>query len=85
MIDRKFIDAQLIQLNVTGAHHLQLHDNDIHRFYELLDKIDRPINTYDYELPVKQQEPAAVKPTQSVVEVHQHQISTLCTRSFYIN
>ena len=44
-------------------------DVDIHRFNELLDMIDRPVNTYDYEIPVKQQEP--VKPTQSVVEVHQ--------------
>ena len=44
-------------------------DDDIHRFNEILDVIDRPVNTYDYEIPVKQQEP--VKPTQSVVEVHQ--------------
>ena len=44
-------------------------DDDIHRFNELLDVIDHPVNTYDYEVPVKQQEP--VKPTQSVVEVHQ--------------
>ena len=44
-------------------------DDDIHRFYELLDVIDRPVNTYDYEVPVQQQEP--VKPTRSVVEVHQ--------------
>ena len=44
-------------------------DDDIHQFYEFLDKIDRPVNTQDYKVPVKQQEP--VKPTQSVVEVHQ--------------
>ena len=44
-------------------------DDDIHRFNELLDVIDRPVNTYDYEVPVKQQK--SVKPTQSVVEVHQ--------------
>ena len=44
-------------------------DDDIHRFNELLDVIDRPVNTYDYKALVKQQEP--VKPTQSVVEVHQ--------------
>ena len=44
-------------------------DDDIHRFYEFLDVIDRPVNTYDYEVPVQQQEP--VKPTRSVVEVHQ--------------
>ena len=44
-------------------------DDDIHRFNELLDMIDRPVNTYDYKVPVKQQEP--VKATQSLVEVHQ--------------
>jgi hypothetical protein len=44
-------------------------DDDIHRFNELLDVIDRPVNTNDYKVPVKQREP--VKPTQSVVEVHQ--------------
>ena len=44
-------------------------DDDIHQFYEFLDKIDRPVNTQDYEVSVEQQEP--VKPTQSVVEVHQ--------------
>ena len=43
-------------------------DDDIHRFNELLDMIDRPINTNDYEVPLKQN---PVKPTQSVVEVHQ--------------
>ena len=41
-------------------------DDDIHRFNDLLDVIDRPVNTQDYEVPVK-----PVKPTQSVVEVHQ--------------
>ena len=41
-------------------------DDDIHRFNELLYVIDRPVNTQDYEVPVK-----PVKPTQSVVEVHQ--------------
>ena len=46
-----------------------MQDYDIHQFKELLDMIDHPINTYDYNVPVKQQEP--VKPTQSVVEVHQ--------------
>ena len=44
-------------------------DDDIHRFNELVDMIDRPVNTNDYEVPFKQQKP--VKPTQSVVEVHQ--------------
>ena len=41
-------------------------DDDIHQFYEFLDEIDHPANTQDYKVP---QEP--VKPTQSVVEVHQ--------------
>ena len=44
-------------------------DDDIHQYYEILDEIDRPVNTDDYEVSVEQQEP--VKPTQSVVEVHQ--------------
>ena len=44
-------------------------DDDIHRFNELLDMIDRPVNTNDYKVPLKQK-PAAVKPTQSVVEVY---------------
>ena len=43
-------------------------DDDIHRFDELLDMIDRPVNTNDYKVPLKQK---PVKPTQSVVEVHQ--------------
>ena len=40
-------------------------DDDIHQFNELLDMIDRPVNTNDYN---KQQKP--VKPAQTVVEVH---------------
>ena len=43
-------------------------DDDIHRFNELLDMIDRPVNTNDYTVTLKQE---PVKPTQSVVEVHQ--------------
>ena len=44
-------------------------DDDIHRFNELLDMIDRPVNTNDYqaELIIGQK---PVVPTQSVVEVH---------------
>ena len=41
-------------------------DNDIHRFHEILDMIDQPVNTNDYKVPQK-----PVQPTQSVVEVHQ--------------
>ena len=47
-------------------------DDDIHRFNELLDMIDGPANTNDYNVPIPlndRQKP--VKPTQSVVEVHQ--------------
>ena len=44
-------------------------DDDIHQFNELLDMIDRPVNTFNYNVLVKQQDP--VKPTQSIVEVHQ--------------
>ena len=41
-------------------------DDDIHQFNELLDIIDHPVNTNDYKIKQK-----PVKPTQSVVEVHQ--------------
>ena len=64
MINRQFTDAD-------PNPELELYcnpplDDDIHRFNELLDVIDRPVNTQDYNVP---DEP--VKPTQSVVEVHQ--------------
>ena len=42
-------------------------DQDIHRFNELLDMIDRPVNTNDYKVPHMQN---PVQPTHSVVEVH---------------
>ena len=67
MIDRLFTDVD--PKPKTEHHWSPPPDDDIHRFNELLDVIDRPVNTYDYKMPVKQQEP--VKPTQSVVEVHQ--------------
>ena len=45
-------------------------DNDIHRFDELLDELDCPVNTEDYSTaPLLR--PPPVKPTYSVVEVHQ--------------
>ena len=43
-------------------------DEDTHRFHELLDIIDRPANTNDYELAQRQQ---SAKPTHSVVEIRQ--------------
>ena len=67
MIDRLFTDAD--PKPKPECHWSPPPDDDIHRFNEILDVIDRPINTQDYKVPVKQQEP--VKPTQSVVEVHQ--------------
>ena len=67
MIDKLFTDAD--PKPKPERHWSPPPDDDIHRFNELLDVIDRPVNTYDYKVPVKQQEP--VKPTQSVVEVHQ--------------
>jgi hypothetical protein len=67
MIDRLFTDAD--PKPKPERHWSPPPDDDIHRYYELFDVIDRPINSYDYEVPIKQQEP--VKPTQSVVEVHQ--------------
>ena len=47
-------------------------DDDIHQFYELLDIIDHPINTNDYNVLLKV---APVSPTVSVVEVHQPQLA----------
>ena len=65
MIDRLFTDADP---KPKSKRHWSPppDDDDIHRFYELLDEIDRPINTDDYEVPIERQEP-----TKSVVEVHQ--------------
>ena len=42
-------------------------DNNIHRFHELLDMIDHPVNTNDYNIP--QVRPKPVEPTYSVVEI----------------
>ena len=67
MIDRPFINAD--SKPKPDHYWSPPPDDDIHQFYKLLDEIDRPANTNDYEVPVKQHEP--VKPTQSVVEVHQ--------------
>ena len=67
MIDRLFTDTD--PKPKPDRHWSPPPDDDIHQFYKFLDKIDRPVNTQDYKVPVKQQEP--VKPTQSVVEVHQ--------------
>ena len=67
MIDRLFTDTD--PKPKPERHWSPPPDDDIHRFNELLDMIDRPVNTHDYKVPVKQQEP--VKLTQSVVEVYQ--------------
>ena len=67
MIDRLFTDTD--QKPKPDRHWSPPPDDDIHQFYEFLDKIDGPVNTQDYKVPIKQQEP--VKPTQSVVEVYQ--------------
>ena len=42
-------------------------DKDIHQFHLLLNMIDRPVNTSDYNIP--QIQPKPVEPTQSVVEI----------------
>ena len=47
-------------------------DDDIHRFNELLDIIDRPVNTDDNNVPHRQN---LVGPTQSIVEVHNPQLA----------
>ena len=67
IIDRLFTDAD--PKPKPECHWRPPPDDDIHRFNKILDVIDRPINTHDYKVPVNQREP--VKPTQSVVEVHQ--------------
>ena len=67
IIDRMFTDAD--PKPKPDRHWSPPPDDDIHQFYEFLNKIDRPVNTQDYKVPIKRQEP--VKPTQSVVEVHQ--------------
>ena len=66
MIDRLFTDTD--PKPKPKRHWSPPPDDDIHRFNELLDMIDRPVNTNDYKVPVLKQKP--VKPTQSVVEVH---------------
>ena len=65
MIDRLFSDTD--PKPKPKRHWSPPPDDDIHRFNELLDMIDRPVNTNDYKVPHKQK---PVKPTQSVVEVH---------------
>ena len=45
-------------------------DGDIHQFNELVDMIDRPVNTNDYNIPQVKLRPA--KPTQSEVELPNH-------------
>ena len=65
MIDRLFTDTD--PKPKPKRHWSPPPDDDIHRFNELLDMIDRPVNTNDYKVPLKQK---PVKPTQSVVEVH---------------
>ena len=64
MIDRQFTDADPKPKPKSSPPP----DDDIHRFNELLDMIDRPVNTHDYSVSLEQ--PLLVKPTQSVVEVH---------------
>ena len=70
MIDRLFTNAPKPN---PKCHWSPPPDDDIHRFNELLDVIDRPANSEDYKVPLKQQKP--VKPTQSVVEVYHPQLA----------
>jgi hypothetical protein len=48
-------------------------DDDIHRFNELLDIIDHPVNTNDYRAELR---PKPVVPTQTVVEVHRPNLAS---------
>ena len=75
MIDRLF------STNTDPKSHPERHyspppDDDIHRFNELLDMIDRPANTHDYTVPLEQQNPVQ-KPTQSVVEMHHPKLTQI--------
>ena len=48
-------------------------DTDIHQFYELLNMIDRPVNTNDYNSHTPPDpKPKPAEPTQSVVELPKH-------------
>ena len=51
-------------------------DEDIHRFHEVLDIIDRPINTNDYELLSSAKQPPNSEPTHSVVEISKQPLSS---------
>ena len=67
VIDRLFTDSANPKPK-PDCHHSPPPDHNIHRFNELLDMIDRPVNTNDYIVSLK--ENPVQKPTQSVVEVH---------------
>ena len=68
MIDRLFTDTDP-KPNPRLHRWSQPPDDDIHRFDELLDELDCPINTDDYNtIPLLR--PTPVEPTYSVVEVH---------------
>ena len=45
--------------------------DDVHGLHDLLNDINRPVNTNDYKIPVK-----PIKPTTSVVEVHKSQLAS---------
>ena len=68
MIDRLFTDTDP-KPNPRLRRWSQPPDDDIHRFDELLDELDCPINTDDYNT-VPLLRPTPVEPTYSVVEVH---------------
>ena len=68
MIDRLFTETDP-KPNPRLRRWSQPPDDDIHRFDELLDELDCPINTDDYNT-VPLLRPTPVEPTYSVVEVH---------------
>ena len=63
----KILDRQFVESNQAGRHETLPPDDDIHRFNELLDTIDRPVNTNDYALPLRER---LIEPTRSEVVVH---------------
>ncbi|MCG8625098.1 MAG: hypothetical protein MJE68_24260, partial [Proteobacteria bacterium] len=72
MIDGLFTDTD--PKSKPDRHWSPPPDDDIHRFNELLDMIDRPVDSDDYTLKIDPQKPVK-PPTQSVVEVHQPKLA----------
>ena len=69
-IDRLFIETQSAP-NPRQRRYSPPPDDDIHRFDELLDELDCPVNTNDYNTVPLLRSPPVVEPTYSVLELPQ--------------